>query len=65
MVHGAVLVAVPLIIWAENWPHFRGPNGQRISTETGLPVEWSETRTIAWKSPVPGAGWVVFSDRLG
>ena len=42
---------------AEDWPQFRGPTGQGHSTETGLPVEWSEARNVAWKVPVPGTGW--------
>lgn len=41
---------------AEEWPQFRGPTGQGHSTETGLPVEWSESTNIRWKVPV-GAGW--------
>jgi outer membrane protein assembly factor BamB len=42
---------------AEDWPAFRGPTGQGHSTEQGLPLEWSESRNITWKVPVPGAGW--------
>ena len=42
---------------AEDWPQFRGPTGQGHSTERGLPVDWSETQNIAWKTPVPGVGW--------
>ena len=42
---------------AEDWPEFRGPTGQGISTATGLPVEWSPTKNVAWKVAVPGAGW--------
>jgi outer membrane protein assembly factor BamB len=42
---------------AEDWPAFRGPTGQGHSAEQGLPLEWSETRNVAWKSPVEGAGW--------
>ena len=42
---------------AEEWPQFRGPTGQGHSTEVGLPLEWSESRNIAWKVPVDGSGW--------
>jgi outer membrane protein assembly factor BamB len=41
----------------QDWPQFRGPDGQGHSAERGLPVEWSESRSIAWKVPVPGRGW--------
>jgi len=52
---------------AENWPQFRGPTGQGMSSEKGAPVTWSETEHIAWKTPVPYAGWsspIVFGDRV-
>jgi outer membrane protein assembly factor BamB len=42
---------------AEDWPSFRGPTGQGHSTETSLPLAWSETRNVVWKSPVIGLGW--------
>ena len=41
---------------AENWPQWRGPTGQGISEETGLPVEWSEDKGIRWKCPLPAWG---------
>jgi hypothetical protein len=46
---------VPLT--AEDWPQFRGPSGQGHSNERGLPLEWSETRNIAWKTPLSDSGW--------
>ena len=42
---------------AQDWPDFRGPGGQGHSTERGLPLEWSETKNVAWKTAVPGLGW--------
>ncbi|HEY6168128.1 MAG TPA: PQQ-binding-like beta-propeller repeat protein [Verrucomicrobiae bacterium] len=42
---------------AEDWPEFRGPTGQGLSTSRGLPVEWSATKNVAWKVAVPGDGW--------
>ena len=39
------------------WPQFRGPGGQGHSSERNLPLEWNATTNIAWKVPVPGAGW--------
>jgi len=38
------------------WPQFRGPGGDGISLSANPPVEWSETRNIAWKVAVPGVG---------
>jgi hypothetical protein len=42
---------------AENWPEFRGPTGQGISTARNLPTKWSTTENVAWKQAIPGAGW--------
>ena len=42
---------------AEDWPAFRGPTGQGHSAERGVPFEWSESRNVAWKTPIPGLGW--------
>ena len=46
-----------LMIWAqaENWPHWRGPDGNGVSSETNLPVEWTTTANITWM--VPMAAW--------
>lgn len=38
-------------------PQFRGIDGQGHSDETNLPVTWSETENIRWKSNLPGLGW--------
>lgn len=49
------------------WTEFRGPTGQGVSTAVGLPVTWSETENIAWKSPLTGEGWsspVILGDRV-
>jgi outer membrane protein assembly factor BamB len=39
-----------------NWPQWRGPNGGGISSEVGLPTEWSETKNIRWKTTISGGG---------
>jgi outer membrane protein assembly factor BamB len=51
----------------DDWPAFRGPTGQGLSTATNLPIEWSATRNVAWKRAVPGTGWsspVVYRGRV-
>ena len=52
---------------ADDWPAFRGPRGQGHSAERGLPLEWSESKNIVWKTPITGRGWsspVVASGRV-
>jgi outer membrane protein assembly factor BamB len=39
-----------------NWPQWRGPDGQGVSAETGLPTEWSGTRNVKWKTAIEGRG---------
>lgn len=41
---------------AENWPQWRGPHDNGVSDETGLPSEWSESKNLVWKLPLPGMG---------
>ena len=42
---------------AEDWPQFRGPTGQGISTEKNLPTEWGPDKNVKWKASIPGLGW--------
>jgi outer membrane protein assembly factor BamB len=42
---------------AQDWPQFRGPGGQGLSADDRVPIEWSETRNVAWKTAVAGRGW--------
>jgi outer membrane protein assembly factor BamB len=52
---------------AQNWPQFRGPGSQGISTEIGLPVQWSATSNVIWKTVLPGPGHsspIVWGDRI-
>lgn len=39
------------------WPEFRGPDGQGHASQQRLPLTWSETENIAWKTPIDGLGW--------
>ena len=42
---------------AEDWREFRGPTGQGHYDGKKLPIEWSTTKNVAWKTPIPGHGW--------
>ena len=37
----------------ENWPQWRGPQGNGVSQATGLPTTWSATDNIVWKTSLP------------
>jgi outer membrane protein assembly factor BamB len=46
-----------------DWPDFRGPRGDgHVSAPgdtklLGLPLRWSETNNIKWKTEIPYKGW--------
>jgi outer membrane protein assembly factor BamB len=49
------------------WPRWRGPTGQGLTAETGLPAAWTSVENIAWKTEIPGAGNsspVIWDDRI-
>jgi outer membrane protein assembly factor BamB len=49
------------------WPSYRGPAEQGHSDAVGLPLKWSETENIVWKTPISGKAWsspVVWNDRI-
>jgi len=63
----AVSVSLCPPVVSENWPGWRGPTSNGISTEKGLPTEWSATKNVAWKLELPGpagATPVVWGDTI-
>src|SRR4051794_3223974 len=55
------LIALMVLFWtfapafADDWPQFRGPTGQGLTSEKNLPTAWSikTGQSILWKSPLP------------
>lgn len=52
----------PSLLAAENashadWPQFRGPNGDGIAGGQDVPVEFSDTKNVTWKTELPGRAW--------
>lgn len=43
--------------FCDNWPQFRGPNGQGRSAEHDVPLNWNATENIAWRADIPGESW--------
>ena len=56
-----LLLAQPAA-WAD-WPEFRGPWGTGLTSapgdtkKIGLPLRWSETENVKWKTAIPHRGW--------
>ncbi|MBI3680904.1 MAG: PQQ-binding-like beta-propeller repeat protein [Acidobacteria bacterium] len=40
-------------LWAGDWPQLRGPGGLGISGDRNLPVEFSPSKNVRWKTPLP------------
>ncbi len=52
-----VVLAASVVSAADEWPQFRGPNGDGHAEAANLPTTWSESENIVWKAEVPGKGW--------
>lgn len=67
-----ILLTTPLKAAAQadsgaEWPCFRGPTGMGVSKASGLPLTWSQTENLTWKTPLPGAGSsspIVYGDHI-
>jgi hypothetical protein len=50
-----------------SWPQWRGPGGQGHVQDDRVPLRWSETENIVWKTKLPGRGNsspIVWGDRV-
>lgn len=64
---GLLILALALPAAGENWPNWRGPRGDGVTVEKGLPTTWGTDQGIAWKVAIPGIGHsspVVWDKRL-
>jgi len=68
LIAAAFVVATTFtVVRAENWPQWRGPSANGVSSETNLPVQWSATENITWKLALPswsGSTPIVWGDRI-
>src|SRR5688572_2107546 len=39
------------------WPQFRGPEGTGVAADRNLPLTWSETSNVRWKTEIHGRAW--------
>ena len=67
---GTLLALLTLVLLAcgapkarADWPEFRGPWGDGHASAPGdtkpigLPLHWSETNNVKWKTEIPHRGW--------
>ena len=42
---------------AAGWTQFHGPQANGHAMASALPLTWSDTENVAWKTPIPHKGW--------
>jgi len=53
-----ILLSLSATITAQDWPQFRGPDGQGHTSVKNLPLAWNDdSDNIEWKVPIEGLGW--------
>jgi len=63
----AVVIFSLTVVYADNWPQWRGPNLNGVSSEKNLPLKWTAEDNVAWKLPMPawsGSTPVIWRDRI-
>jgi outer membrane protein assembly factor BamB len=64
------LLLLPLtfsLLHAEDWPAWRGPRLDGTATDKDIPLTWSTTQNVIWKTDIPGTGYsspIVSGDRI-
>jgi outer membrane protein assembly factor BamB len=55
------------LVFADNWPQWRGPFLNGISSESNLPSRWSAQENVTWKIGLPswsGSTPIIWGDRI-
>jgi len=63
----ALVFSFACVASAENWPVWRGLLLDGTSAEKNIPVHWSATSNIVWRTELPGSGHaspIVWQDRI-
>lgn len=63
----SVTATVSTAASSKNWHQWRGPNNDGISSETDVPIQWTQTENVRWRLPLPGeaaATPIVWGDKI-
>src|ERR1700730_11046766 len=63
----ALVIFAFTVAHSENWPQWRGPTGNGVSSEKNLPVRWTSEENVTWKLAMPswsGSTPIVWRDRI-
>ena len=53
---GVLLAGLASSALADNWPAWRGPDGNGICRETKLPLRWGTNHNVRWRAALPEPG---------
>lgn len=62
-----LLFGIVTTVQADNWGHWRGPQGNGTSDSATPPTEWSDTKNVKWKVAIDGKGSgspVIWGDKV-
>jgi outer membrane protein assembly factor BamB len=61
------LLVLFVVARADNWPQWRGPSLNGVSSEKNLPVKWTTEENVSWKVALPGMSGstpIIWRDRI-
>ncbi|MFO0789459.1 MAG: PQQ-binding-like beta-propeller repeat protein [Pirellulales bacterium] len=50
------ILATYSIVLADNWPQWRGPQGNGVAAAGAYPIKFASDENVAWKAAMPGRG---------
>jgi outer membrane protein assembly factor BamB len=63
----ALLLSISVLFGVnDDWAQWRGPNNDGVA-RGDVPVEWSDTKNVAWRVPIPGRGFsspIIWGDKI-
>ncbi|MFP6649181.1 MAG: serine/threonine protein kinase, partial [Pirellulaceae bacterium] len=62
-----ILLAGSMHLQGQEWTQWRGPDRNGVQPQAVIPVEWSDTKNVQWKTPLPGMGIsspITWQDRI-
>ena len=63
----SLAMSLGTVLAADNWPELRGPDRDGHADARKLPLTWSETNHVVWKTPIHDLGWsspVIWGDQI-
>ena len=66
VIHLALVLGFSMFAADNDWPQWRGPNNDGMA-RGDAPVEWNDTKNIAWRASIPGRGNsspVIWGDKI-